>query len=46
MSSSDFTSDVAAAGRLIPRGASVEQLVALVTTGPSGSGTAGAGSFR
>ncbi len=43
VSSSDFTSAVAAAGRLIPRGASVEQLVALVTTGPSGSGTAGAG---
>jgi peptidoglycan DL-endopeptidase CwlO len=45
VSSSDFTSDVAAAGRLIPRGASVEQLVALVTTGPGGSGTAGAGSI-
>jgi cell wall-associated NlpC family hydrolase len=42
--SSDFTADVAAAGRLIPRGASVEQLVAVVTTGPSGSGAAGAGS--
>jgi peptidoglycan DL-endopeptidase CwlO len=45
VSSSEFTADVAAAGRLIPRGASVEQLVALVTTGPSGSGTAGAGSI-
>jgi peptidoglycan DL-endopeptidase CwlO len=43
VSSGDFTSDVAAAGRLIPHGASVEKLVALVTTGPSGSGTAGAG---
>jgi cell wall-associated NlpC family hydrolase len=45
VSSSDFTADVAAAGRLIPRGASVEQLVALVTTGSSGSGAAGAGSI-
>jgi cell wall-associated NlpC family hydrolase len=43
VTSSDFTADVAAAGRLVPRGASVERLVALVSTGPSGSGTAGAG---
>ena len=42
--SSDYTSDVSAVQRLIPRGASVEQLVSLVTIGPSGSGMAGAGS--
>jgi cell wall-associated NlpC family hydrolase len=44
VASGDFTADVAAAGRLIPHGASVQQLVALVATGPNGSGTAGAGS--
>jgi cell wall-associated NlpC family hydrolase len=43
VSSGDFTTAVAAARRLIPHGAGVEQLVALVPTGPSGSGTAGAG---
>jgi peptidoglycan DL-endopeptidase CwlO len=51
--SGDFTADVAAAGRLIPKGASVEQLVSLVNVGPSGvvgagpggSGMAGAGSL-
>jgi len=42
--SGDFTADVAAAKRLAPRGAGVEQLVALITTGPNGSGMAGAGS--
>jgi cell wall-associated NlpC family hydrolase len=40
VSSADFTADVSAVGRLIPRGASVQQLVALITTGP---GMAGAG---
>ncbi len=39
----DFTADVSAAGRLIPHGASVRQLVSLVTSGPSGPGMAGAG---
>jgi cell wall-associated NlpC family hydrolase len=44
MSSGDFNSDVAAAQRLIPRGAGVQELVSLVTTGPNGtSGMAGAG---
>lgn len=43
VASADFTADVAAARRLLPHGAGVEQLVALVSTGPSGSGTAGAG---
>jgi peptidoglycan DL-endopeptidase CwlO len=52
--SGDFTADAAAAGRLIPKGASVEQLVSLVNVGPSGaivaagpggSGMAGAGSL-
>ncbi len=40
----DFTADVAAARRLAPHGAGVEQLVSLVTSGPSGAGMAGAGS--
>jgi peptidoglycan DL-endopeptidase CwlO len=44
---SDFTAAVAAAGRLIPKGAGVEQLVSLISTGggtaASGSGAAGAG---
>jgi cell wall-associated NlpC family hydrolase len=39
----DFTADVAAVGRLVPKGASVEQLVSLVNVEPSGSGTASAG---
>jgi cell wall-associated NlpC family hydrolase len=38
-----FTAVAAAVGRLIPKGASVQQLVSLVTIGPSGSGMAGAG---
>jgi peptidoglycan DL-endopeptidase CwlO len=49
MLASDFTADAAAAGRLIPKGAGVEQLVSLVTvpggaTTVNSSGTAGAGS--
>ena len=40
----DFTAASAAAGRLTPKGAGVEQLVSLVGTGTSGSGMAGAGS--
>jgi cell wall-associated NlpC family hydrolase len=39
----DFTAAVAAAGRLIPKGAGVEQLVSLISTGTEGAGTAGAG---
>jgi cell wall-associated NlpC family hydrolase len=39
----NFTAAAAAVGRLIPKGASVQQLVSLVTIGPSGSGMAGAG---
>jgi cell wall-associated NlpC family hydrolase len=38
--SADFIADVSALGRRIPHGASVQQLVALITTGP---GMAGAG---
>ncbi|HEY7263115.1 MAG TPA: C40 family peptidase [Trebonia sp.] len=49
MRTSDFTADVAAARRLIPHGAGVEQLVTLVTVPGrvitvNGSGMAGAGS--
>jgi peptidoglycan DL-endopeptidase CwlO len=40
---SDFTADVAAVGRLVPKGASVEQLVSLVNLGQSSAGTAGSG---
>jgi peptidoglycan DL-endopeptidase CwlO len=45
---SDFTADAAAAGRLIPKGAGVEQLVSLITfpggtVTVNGSGAAGAG---
>jgi cell wall-associated NlpC family hydrolase len=45
---SDFTAAAAAAGRLIPKGAGVEQLVSLITTGggtsvSAGTGPAGAG---
>jgi cell wall-associated NlpC family hydrolase len=39
----DFTAAVAAAGRLIPKGAGVEQLVSLISTGGESAGTAGAG---
>jgi cell wall-associated NlpC family hydrolase len=39
----DFTAAVAAAGRLIPKGAGVEQLVSLISTGTDDAGTAGAG---
>jgi cell wall-associated NlpC family hydrolase len=44
----DFTAAVAAAGRLIPKGAGVEQLVSLISTGSDaavtdGTGMAGAG---
>jgi peptidoglycan DL-endopeptidase CwlO len=40
----DFTADVAAIGRLLPKGAGVEQLVSLVSAGAPGAGSAGAGS--
>ncbi len=40
---SDFTAAVAAAGRLIPQGAGVEQLVSLRSIGTDGDGAAGAG---
>jgi peptidoglycan DL-endopeptidase CwlO len=48
MDTSDFQADVAAAGRLTPKGAGVEQLVSLVTVPGgaitvNGSGAAGAG---
>jgi peptidoglycan DL-endopeptidase CwlO len=48
MDTSDFQADLAAAGRLIPKGAGVEQLVSLVTVPGgavtvNGSGAAGAG---
>ncbi len=43
MGSEDFTADVSAVGKLIPRGAGVQELVALVTSGPSGQGMAGEG---
>jgi peptidoglycan DL-endopeptidase CwlO len=39
----NFTAAAAAVRRLIPKGASLQQLVSLVTIGPSGSGMAGAG---
>ena len=35
----DFTAAVAAAGRLIPKGAGVEQLVSLISTGTDSTGT-------
>jgi len=41
--SADFTADTRAAEQLIPHGASVEQLVSLVTVGGMGAGMAGAG---
>ena len=44
--SGDFTADVSAVQRMVPRGAGVEQLVSLVTVGTSGlsgQGMAGAG---
>jgi peptidoglycan DL-endopeptidase CwlO len=48
VASSDFTAALAAAGRLIPKGAGVEQLVSLIADGGStsvgnGTGAAGAG---
>jgi cell wall-associated NlpC family hydrolase len=39
----NFTAAAAAVRQLIPKGASLQQLVSLVTIGPSGSGMAGAG---
>jgi peptidoglycan DL-endopeptidase CwlO len=39
----DFTAAVVEAGRLIPKGVGVEQLVSLLGTGADGSGMAGAG---
>ena len=39
----DFTAAAAAAGRLIPKGAGVEQLVSLISTGTESDGMAGAG---
>jgi cell wall-associated NlpC family hydrolase len=46
VAAADFTADVAAIGKLLPKGAGVEQLVSLVSTGQAGagSGLAGAGS--
>jgi cell wall-associated NlpC family hydrolase len=41
--SSDFTAVAAAVGRLVPKGAGVEQLVSLISVAPSGAGMAGAG---
>jgi peptidoglycan DL-endopeptidase CwlO len=41
--SGDFTAAVRSAGRLLPRGASVEQLVSLITVGGTSTGMAGAG---
>ncbi len=40
----DFAADSAAIGRLLPKGAGVEPLVALVSSGAAGSGAAGSGS--
>ena len=40
----NFTADVAAIGRLLPKGAGVEQLVSIVSAGQAGAGQAGAGS--
>jgi peptidoglycan DL-endopeptidase CwlO len=40
----DITADAAAIGRLLPKGAGVEQLVTLVSTGTASTSTAGAGS--
>jgi len=39
----DITADAAAIGRLLPKGAGVEQLVTLVSTGTASTSTAGAG---
>ena len=39
----DFTAAVAAAGRLIPKGAGVEQLVSLISTGSDSTGTESTG---
>jgi cell wall-associated NlpC family hydrolase len=39
----DITADAAAIGRLLPKGAGVEQLVTLVSTGTASASTAGAG---
>ena len=39
----EFTAAVAAAGRLIPKGAGVEQLVSLISAEPESDGNAGAG---
>jgi peptidoglycan DL-endopeptidase CwlO len=40
----EITADAAAIGRLLPKGAGVEQLVTLVSTGPASTSMAGAGS--
>jgi cell wall-associated NlpC family hydrolase len=40
----DFTSDVAAIGKLLPKGAGVEQLVSLVGSGQAGAGSAASAS--
>jgi peptidoglycan DL-endopeptidase CwlO len=39
----DITADAAAIGRLLPKGAAVEQLVTVVSTGTGGTGTGGTG---
>jgi cell wall-associated NlpC family hydrolase len=39
MKTADFTADVAAIGKLLPKGAGVEQLVSLVSSGQAGAGS-------
>ena len=43
VTASDFTAALAAAGRLIPKGAGVEQLVSLISVGGNGTATNGSG---
>jgi cell wall-associated NlpC family hydrolase len=40
MRTADFTADTAAIGRLVPKGAGVEQLVSLISAGTAGAGPA------
>ena len=44
VSTSDFNADSASVGRLLPRGAGLEPLVAVVSSGAAGASAAGAGS--
>jgi peptidoglycan DL-endopeptidase CwlO len=39
VSTADFTADVAAIGKLLPKGAGVEQLVSLISSGQAGAGS-------